>query len=257
MPKVYWITGAGKGIGRVLAKTLIRNGHTVAVSARTESDLASLVHETEADAGRAVAYVLDIADDSAVEETVGRIEANLGPIDVAVLNAGTHIPISAYHFDAADVRRLVEINLLGKANCLGALLRRFVPRRAGTIGVVSSVAGYRGLPTAAGYGATKAALINMCEALKPELEHVNVHLKLICPGFVDTPLTGKNDFPMPFMISTERAAREIIKGLDSRAFEIVFPLRMAIAMKALRLLPYRLAFAITRRMTAPPETSGS
>jgi len=253
MPRIYWVTGAGKGIGRALAAALVADGHTVAISARGESDLESLVRETQSGPGRAVAFPLDITDAAAVADTVGRIEVDLGAIDIAVLNAGTHIPMSAYDFDAGALRTLVETNLLGTANCLEALLKRFVPRRAGTIGVVSSVAGYRGLPSAAGYGATKAALINMCEALKPELEHVDVRLKLICPGFVDTPLTGKNDFPMPFMVSTERAAREIIKGLDSSAFETVFPFRMALAMKTLRLLPYRLAFMITRRMTAPPE----
>jgi short-subunit dehydrogenase len=257
MSRLYWVTGAGKGIGRTLALALAADGHTVAVSARTADDLESLAAEARSAPGRIVAYTLDITDEAATHETVARIETEIGEIDTAVLNAGTHIPMSAYDFDAGALRKLVEVNLLGTANCLAALLKRFVPRRSGTIGVVSSVAGYRGLPTAAGYGATKAALINMCEALKPELDNVDVRLKLICPGFVDTPLTGRNDFPMPFMVSTERAAREIIKGLDSRRFETVFPLRMAIAMKTLRLLPNSLAFAITRRMTAPAKTGAS
>lgn len=252
MGRVFWVTGAGKGIGRSVATALAADGHAVAVSARTAGDLEALVADAASAPGRIVPYPLDITNETAVHEVIARIEAELGSIDVAILNAGTHLPMSAYDFDTRVLRTLVETNLLGTANCLAALLKRFVPRRAGTIGVVSSVAGYRGLPTAAGYGATKAALINMCEALKPELEHVNVRLKLICPGFVETPLTGKNDFPMPFLISADRAAQEIIKGLESSAFETVFPLRMAIAMKLLRLLPYRLAFAITRRMTAAP-----
>ncbi len=252
MPQIVWLTGAGKGIGRAVALALAAEGRTVAASARTETDLVSLAAESGSSAGRIVPYPVDMTDEAAVIETVARIEQDLGAIDLAILNAGTHHPISAYDFDTAAFRKLVNTNLLGTVHCLGAVMARFVRRKSGTIAVVSSVAGYRGLPTAAGYGATKAALINMCEALKPELENVGVRLELINPGFVDTPLTRKNDFPMPFMVSPDRAVKEILKGLDSGAFETVFPLRMAVAMKLLRLLPYRLFFMVTRRITPPP-----
>lgn len=247
-PGVAWVTGAGKGIGRALSLQLAREGWCVAASARTVDDLASLSAEAAGLKGRIVAYPLDVLDAACIPEAVRRVRRELGEIDLAVLNAGTHIPMSAETFDLAAFRHLVEVNLMGTVGCLAALLPCFIARRGGEIAVVSSVAGYSGLPTSAAYGATKAGLINMCEALKPELDKLGVSLRLICPGFVDTPLTRKNDFRMPFMVTLERAANEIIKGLASRRFEIVFPRRMSFAMKLLRLLPYRLFFALTRRV---------
>lgn len=151
------------------------------------------------------------------------------------------------------VRSLADVNLMGTVNCLAAILPSFIDRRRGRIAVVASVAGYRGLPTAAAYGATKAALINMCEALKPELDQFGVGLTLINPGFVDTPLAKKNDFPMPFMIPADVAADVIVRGLAAGKFEIAFPWRMALAMKLLRTLPYGVFFRITRRVVRRPS----
>ncbi len=247
MPRA-WVTGAGKGIGRALALALAEKGWTVAVSARTESDLATLV--SAAGPGRLAAYPLDITDEAAVQDAASRIEADLGALDVVVLCAGTHKPVTAKNFDTQAFRTLVETNLMGTVHCLGAIMPRFIARGRGRIAVVASMVGYCGLPTAAAYGATKAGLINMCEALKPELERQGVTLQLVAPGFVDTPLTRLNDFPMPFMVSAETAARAIAKGLESRRFEIAFPRRMEVAMKILRMLPYRAFFAVTRRMVS-------
>jgi short-subunit dehydrogenase len=243
-----WVTGAGKGIGRDVALLLARQGWTVAASARTELDLATLVAEATAFGGRVFAFPLDVTDEMAVATVVAQIEADLGPLDLALLNAGTHIPVTAATFQVSAFRKLVETNLMGAVHGLAAILPRFIERRAGQIAVVASVAGFRGLPTSAAYGATKAALINMCEALKPELDGANVDLRLICPGFVETPLTAKNTFPMPFLISADRAAREIVDGLAGRRFRIVFPKRMAIVMAILELLPNWLFFKLTRRM---------
>ena len=197
--------------------------------------------------------VLDIVDPVTTTAAAQRIQREIGPLDLAVLNAGTHRAMSAQKFDAAAVKSLVDVNLMGTVNCLSAILPTFIDRRSGKIAVVASVAGYRGLPTAAAYGATKAPLINMCEALKPELDRFGVGLTLVNPGFVDTPLTRKNKFPMPFIISADEAADIILRGLDKGRFEIVFPWRMAVAMKLLRILPYRAAFWLTERML--PKTS--
>jgi len=248
MTGTAWVTGAGKGIGRALALRLAKRGWTVAVSARTEADLQSLADEACGLPGKIHPFALDIVDPVATAATVSHIRDAIGPLDLAVLNAGTHRSVSAQGFDAAVVRSLVDVNLMGTVNCLAAILPSFIDRRSGRIAVVASVAGYRGLPTAAAYGATKAALINMCEALKPELDQCGVSLTLINPGFVDTPLTKKNDFPMPFMIPADVAADVIMRGLKSGRFEIVFPRRMAMAMKLLRMLPYAAVFPITRRM---------
>ncbi|SFK66696.1 SDR family NAD(P)-dependent oxidoreductase [Methylocapsa palsarum] len=252
-PGAVWVTGAGKGIGRALALRLAARGHTVAASARTGTDLESLAAEAEGLPGSIFPVTLDVADAASVKAAIDRIEQAIGPLDLAILNAGTHQPLSAKDFDVSVFRSLIDVNLMGTVHCLAEILPGFIGRRAGTIAVVSSVAGYRGLPTAAAYGATKAALINMCEALKPELDQAGVRLALINPGFVDTPLTRRNDFPMPFLISSEEAADHIMRGLDRGAFEIVFPWRMALAMKLLRLMPYSAYFALSRRMLPAQE----
>ena len=173
-----WVTGAGKGIGRALALKLATGGWTVAVSARTEQDLLSLAAAASGLPGAIVPVVLDTVDIVATAAAVQRIQQEIGALNLAILNAGTHRAISAQNFDAAVVKSLMDVNFLGTVNCLSAILPSFIERHSGKIAVVASVAGYRGLPTAADYGATKAALINMCEALKPELDRLGVDLTL-------------------------------------------------------------------------------
>ncbi len=244
--RVAWITGAGKGIGRALALRVAADGWTVAASARTLEDLSSLA--AECPTGRIHAFPLDITDLSATKATLHEIEQRLGTLTLAVLNAGTHVPMAAETFSVDAFRHLVETNLMGTVNGLGQIIPAFVERQGGHIAVVASLAGYRGLPTSAAYGATKAALINMCEALKPDLERHGVRLSLINPGFVETPLTDKNEFSMPFLIPVEEAVDHIRRGLERPAFETAFPKRFAYLMKILRILPDRLFFTLTRRM---------
>ena len=199
-----------------------------------------------------MSWPLDVTDAAAVTEAVAAIERDVGPIDVAVLNAGTHQPILARDFAADKVKSLLDLNVMGTAHCLEPLLSRMIGRRRGRIAIVSSVAGYAGLPTSAGYGASKAGLINMAEALRPELEALGITLQIVNPGFVRTPLTDRNPFPMPFLMEPEAAAEAFYRGLASDRFEIVFPRRPACLMKLLRLLPHPLFFAVTRKLV--PET---
>ena len=241
-----WITGASMGIGEALARRLAQSGAEVVASARSVERLAALA---EGGAGRIVPWPLDITDHAGVQAAVARIEAERGPIDVAVLNAGTHRPVAAADFTAAGLRQLLEINLLGTAACLEALMPRMIARGRGRIAVVASVAGYRGLPTSAYYGASKAALINLTESLKFDLDRAGVTIQLIDPGFVKTPLTDRNEFPMPFLISAEAAAERIARGLSGSGFEIAFPTRFVMLLKLLRLLPYRLYFPLVGRGT--------
>jgi short-subunit dehydrogenase len=133
---------------------------------------------------------------------------------------------------------------------VAAVLPRFMERRRGHLAVVASVAGYRGLPTSAAYGASKAALINMCEALKPELDRAGVTISVVNPGFVKTPLTDKNDFPMPFLMDADAAAEQMVRGLETGRFEITFPKRFTWGMNLLRCLPYSLYFAVSRKMVS-------
>ncbi len=241
-----WIIGASSGIGHALALRLARDGATVVASARRADALAALERDG---AGRIVAWPLDVTDRAAVGAAVAAIEAAHGTVARANLNAGTHIPMSADDFSAATLRTLVDINLMGTANALEVLLPRMSARRAGQIAVVASLAGYRGLPTAAAYGASKAALIAMCEALKPDCDRLGIKLQVVNPGFVDTPLTRRNEFKMPFLMPVDAACDAFVRGLASDRFEIVFPRRFAAIMKAMRILPYRLYFAAVRRMT--------
>ncbi|HEY9058485.1 MAG TPA: SDR family NAD(P)-dependent oxidoreductase [Aurantimonas sp.] len=243
--RVAWVTGAGTGIGRTLARRLAREGWQVAVSARTKEDLDSLAAEVP---GQIHAFPLDVTNGEPTRNTVTAIEAKLGPLDLAVLNAGTYRRESATRFDAEAFGVMVDVNIMGSVHSLAAVLPGMIERRSGRIAVVGSVSGYTGLPGAAGYGATKAALIAMCEALHPELQAHNVQLSIINPGFVDTPLTRKNDFPMPFIISMDKAVDHIMNGLKSKRFEIAFPWQMVLATKLLAALPARLRFAVTRRM---------
>ena len=239
-----WITGASMGIGEALARRLARDGAEVIASARSADRLAALA----AEAG-VVPWPLDITDHAAVAAAVARIEDERGPIDTAVLNAGTHRPVAADAFTAAGLRDLLELNVLGTAACLEALIPRMIARRRGRIAVVASVAGYRGLPTSAYYGASKAALINLTESLKFDLDPAGVTIQLINPGFVKTPLTDKNEFPMPFLISAELAAERIATGLRARRFEIAFPRVFVAILKLLRILPYAAYFPLVGRRT--------
>lgn len=244
-PRVVWITGAGSGIGQVLARDYAIYGAQVAVSGRRPE---ALVATAAAAPGAIHPFPLDVTDAADCTATVAAIEARLGPIDLAVLNAAQYTPMSAAGFDQAVFRRTIEANLIGVGNALDPLLRRMGERRAGTIAIVASVAGYGGLPRAAAYGASKAALINLAESLRPEAERMGVRIVVINPGFVATPMTSVNDFKMPWLVSAETAARRIRRGLDGGGFEIAFPRRFAWLLKALRLLPYPLYFALTRRL---------
>lgn len=244
--RIAWVTGAGKGIGRALAVRLAGDGWTVAASARTAADLHDLADQVPGGAIRP--FPLDVTDPLATRKVIAAIETEVGPIGLAVLNAGTYIPTAVAPFSAEAFRAQLEVNVMGAVHALAELVPRFIERKSGHVGVMASVAGYRGLPSAAAYGASKAALINMCEALKVELEPHGVKISVICPGFVRTPLTDRNTFPMPFLISADEASEHIVRGLASGRFEIAFPLLFAVIMKTLRILPNRLFFAIARRM---------
>ncbi|WP_207062288.1 SDR family oxidoreductase [Motiliproteus sp. SC1-56] len=245
---VAWITGASQGIGAALSLELARRGWRVAASARSEEKLAALARHSEAPPGAIRPYPLDVLDPAACLHTIEQIERDWGPVGRAVLNAGTHRPMTAADFDREAFYELLELNVMGTVNSLQPLLQSMRRRQHGQIAVVASLAGYRGLPTASAYGASKAALINLCECLRPELARDGVKLQVINPGFVKTPLTDRNTFPMPFLIEAPQAARHIARGLDQSRFEIRFPRRFALIMGLLRHLPYPAYFAITRRM---------
>lgn len=249
LARTAWITGAGSGIGRALTLRLAAEGTDIAATARSAGALEELAAQAAGLSGKILPFPADVTDPAAMERTVDAIEDGLGPIGLAVLNAGTHVPMGLEDFSGATARSLMDVNYMGVVHGLEVLLPRMRARRSGHLAVVSSVAGYRGLPTAAAYGPTKAALINLCESLKLDCDRAGIRLQLINPGFVATPLTAKNPFPMPDLIGAEEAADFILRGLRRERFEISFPRRFAHAMKALRLLPDRLYFPLIRKVT--------
>lgn len=236
--KTAWITGASSGIGRQVAIDLARAGVRVAASARSEEVLAKLA---AAEPG-ILAYPLDVTDLAAVRATVASIAAEFGAIDLALLNAGVWHPMGASDFDVERIARSMAVNYQGIVNALEPLLPMMTARGSGRVALTASVAGYRGLPKAVAYAPSKAAVIALAETLYPDLARKGVAVSLINPGFVDTPMTAVNTFPMPFILPVEEAARRVVAGLAKGKFEIAFPWQMVMLLKLARVLPYRIFF---------------
>lgn len=228
-----WIIGASRGIGAELATQIADAGASVAISARDQAELAEVA------GARMHVAPMDVTDRSAVAAAASDVAAHLGQIDTVVYSSGYWKRMDARRWDADAYERHVQVNLLGLNNVIAAVLPDMVARGSGRLAAIASVAGYRGLPGAEAYGATKAAQINQMEAMRASLAPAGVDVVTICPGFVRTEMTEGNDFPMPFMIEVDEAARQIRDGLESRRQEIVFPTPMAITMKLARLLPVR------------------
>ena len=236
-----WIVGASTGIGAALAEELLERGSRVAISARREDKL------DEVSCGRMTVVAADVIDRAGLDAAADRVRETLGEIDIVIFNAGFWQRMDALDWDRDLFERHVDVNLLGLNNLVGAVLPRIIENQRGRVVGVASVAGYRGFAGAEAYGATKAAQINMLEALRSAVRRHGISVTTVCPGFVDTELTAANTFPMPFMISPRQAATAICNGLERGKMEIAFPLRMAMLMKIARLLPVRVWAAATSR----------
>jgi NAD(P)-dependent dehydrogenase (short-subunit alcohol dehydrogenase family) len=233
-----------------LVKELARSDERpIAVSARGVETLEGLVAEHP---GRVWAVPLDVTDRAATGQAIDKIECEIGAIEMAVLNAGTYVETPASAFDAGVARTLIETNVLSAVWGIEALVPRMLARGSGHIAVTASVAGYRGLPRAAAYCASKGAVIALCESLRADLASRGILIQVCSPGFVRTPLTDRNTFKMPFLMKVEDAARLYAQGLRSRRFEIAFPLPFVLIMKLLRMIPAALYFPVIRRITRQP-----
>jgi NAD(P)-dependent dehydrogenase (short-subunit alcohol dehydrogenase family) len=242
-----WVTGASKGIGRSVALALARAGYRVAASARDAALLADVVTQAAGLPGRIVAFPCDVTDEAAMAQTVAAIEAELGPIVLALFNAGTYFPARGDALDVENFRKAYDINVFGVIHGLVPTVERMHARGYGQMALMASATAYGGLPMAAAYGATKAALNNMAEALKFDFDKMNIRIQVINPGFVETPLTHKNNFVMPALMPVDAAAARIVAGLAGGGFEIAFPRRFTLQLKLLRLLPRALYFSILNR----------
>lgn len=244
-----WITGASSGIGLAVALKYVEDGHTVLATARSADKLEALRDQCKGFEGTVHTAIADVCDMQALIDAHNNFTGMVGAFDKVILNAGTYFPTPAKTFSAADQMELVNINYGGVVNCLDVVLPDMIKRKAGQIAIVASVAGYRGLPKASAYGASKAALINLAESIREELSHEGVDVRLVNPGFIKTPLTDKNKFHMPFLMPVDDAAEKMIKGLSGSKFEITFPAPFAFIMKTLRILPNWAFFRVARKMS--------
>jgi NADP-dependent 3-hydroxy acid dehydrogenase YdfG len=242
-----WITGASEGIGRATALRLCAEGWTVHATARSLPDLEALKRDARGP-GQVIPAAGDVTDPAAMTAIVEGITRDR-PLALAILNAGVYVPMRAETFRAATARTMFDVNLGGVANGLEPVLAHMIARRSGHVAITASVAGYRGLPDAAIYSATKAGLIAMAEALAMDLVDLGVRISVINPGFVETKATSVNAFEMPFLMTPEDAAKRIVDGLKRPGFEIAFPRRFALLLRLVGALPNRAYIAAIRRMT--------
>lgn len=242
--KTAWITGASTGIGRELVLRLTQQGVRVAATARSRDKL----DELTALAPGVIAIPGDVTSSDDMRAAHAAAVAQLGAIDLAILNAGVWHPMRANSFDVGRVLESMDVNYGGLVRTLEPLIPTMIAAKHGHIALMASVAGYRGLPKAIAYGPSKAAAISLAEILHTDLEPHGVMVSVINPGFVETPMTAPNTFPMPFMIKTDEAVTHILKGLERRKFEIAFPWQTVAGLKLLRILPYKLYFSFSEWM---------
>ncbi|AOF83602.1 short chain dehydrogenase family protein [Methyloversatilis sp. RAC08] len=243
--KRVWLIGASSGIGEALARRLMAQGARVALSARSADKLAALCSVS----AQAAALPLDVAEPDALADAAATLTARWGGIDVVLFVAARYQAVRAWELDPADIDATLNTNVAAVMKGCAAVLPGMLAAQSGALVILSSVAGYRGLPKAIIYGATKAALINFAETLFMDVRPRGLGVHLVCPGFVETPLTAQNDFKMPALITADEAAGHILNGLARGDFHIHFPRRFTRWLLLLRLLPYRLYFAAVRRMT--------
>lgn len=220
MKRKAWIIGASTGIGAAVADELTAKGWDVVRSSRSQGEIR-----------------IDVSDDASVVDAANRYQEAHGNFDLVLVMAGFWQRMSAKQFDLEVFKEHNNTNNVGLARCVAAVLPKMINQNSGTLIGVSSVAGFRGLPGSSGYGPSKAAQINLLESLRTDLQDTNVLIQTVSPGFVKTPMTDVNTFPMPFIISADKAAKIIVKGIEKKKAEIVFPTPMAILMKLSRLVP--------------------
>jgi short-subunit dehydrogenase len=240
-----WVIGASTGIGEATTRLLLQQGARVALSSRTRERLDAIASGH----ANALVAVADVTDRASLAAAFEQIKQTWGGLDLAIVNAGTHRPDRAWQLDGEDAEALIQVNLVGSVNATALLAPYFAEQQRGGIAITASAIGYGGLPTGLIYGATKAGLINFSETLYLDLAPKGVAVYVINPGFVKTPLTDKNPFKMPALITADEAARHIVSGFEHGEFEIHFPKRFTRALKFLNLLPYRWYFSLVHKMT--------
>jgi short-subunit dehydrogenase len=244
--KIAWITGASGAICGEIARRLAAAGVSIAATARSSGKLDALAASSE----RIKAYPADVLKPDALKTTVAKIESDMGPIDLALLGAGMYVPFDIRNIDLDGFHRSMALNVDGVINAVAAVLPAMLARRSGHIAIMGSLFGYAGWPGNGSYGASKAAVINLAESLKLELDRTGVDVTIINPGFVDTPLNASYDAKKKlYVMSKERCARKILEKLGSKPYEIAFPPQVEGFLKTVRSLPRAVAFSLVRWFT--------
>ena len=244
--KTIWITGASSGIGKSLALKFANEGWQVAASARRED----LLNQLSVSNQNISPFPLDVTNRENCEEIFEKIKNKFESIDTCFFSTGTWDPKKEKEIDIDQMKKVMEVNFFGTLNCIKAVEMYFKEKKNGNISIVSSIAGYRGLPNSTGYGASKAALNNLAESLYFDFGRYNVRVSLISPGFIKTPMTDKNQFKMPFLKTPEFAAEKIYNGLiNGSSFEIDFPKELTLILKFLKILPDSVYFKLIRKLT--------
>ena len=242
--KVIWITGASSGIGKAVATKFAKNGWIVAASARRENLLNELKEINE----NIYPFPLDVTDIDKCKLVASSIINQFKNIDICLFGTGMHDPKSEKKFNLEKIREIMEVNYFGTMNSINSIYDYFSEKKNGQISIISSVAGYRGLPAAGAYCASKAALTSFAESLNFDMRMKNVRVSLVSPGFIKTPMTDQNDFPMPMIKSPEFAANEIYRGLTvKKSFEIHFPKAFTYFLKFLQILPSSIYFKLVSK----------
>ena len=234
--KKIWITGASSGIGKALAEKFASEGWQVAISARRKEILDEMANNKNI-----FSYPLDVTNQQQINEAFSKIINEFGSLDLCVFSSGTYDPKLEQEINIKQNKFVMDTNFFGVLYCIKAVEKYFKDKKSGHISIVSSVAAYRGLPNSSGYGPSKAALTNLTESLYFDFKKYDVRISLVSPGFIKTPLTDKNEFPMPFIKSPEFAAEKMFIGLTKgKSFEIHFPKALTLLLKLLRVLPYKI-----------------
>jgi len=244
--KTIWITGGSTGIGKALAIKFASKGWNVAVSARRTELLNELSNIYE----NISAFPLDVTDKKKCTEVFDEIKNKFENIDICFFSTGTWNPKKEKDIDIEQIEEVFRVNFFGTLNSIKAVEQYFKDKKSGIITIVSSIAGYRGLPNSTGYGPSKSALNNLTESLYFDFKRSNVRICLVSPGFIKTPMTDKNNFKMPFLKTPEYAADQIYDGLlNKNVFEIHFPKILTIILKLFSFLPSKIYFSLVGKLT--------
>lgn len=250
--KNCWIIGASHGIGRELTKQLFKKGYDVIISARFADELHNLECELKKEYDESknenlnsiLVSPCDVSDLESLKKSWHDLHQKYSKIDLVIFASALYQEATVKDFDLGLSKKILDVNLGGFLNLLHLVQSGLKNHSFSHIVAVASVAGYFGMPKSLTYGASKAAMINLCEGIYPELKSHKIALSVVNPGFVKTRLTDQNKFSMPFLISAEKAASEIIQGIEAKKFEIHFPKKFTILLKLIRLLPYCLLLPI-------------